>query len=56
MNGGDVIAADFDRARQEMLKEFRRLAAVRPKAAAQEAEATLSTMRQICQMEAAHAG
>lgn len=49
------IARDFDRARQEMLEEFRILAAASPEIAVREAEATLSAMRQLFQMEIAHA-
>ena len=50
----DLIARDFDRARQEMLAEFRRLIAASPEIAVREAEATLSAMRQLFQMETAH--
>lgn len=47
-------ARRFDRARQQMLAEFRELIAVSPEIAVREAEATLSAMRQIFQLETAH--
>lgn len=50
-----IIAADFDRARQEMLAEFRRLIAVDSEAAAIEARATQDAMRQLFRLEAPHA-
>lgn len=51
-----IIAADFDRARQEMLAEFRRLVAVDSEAASTEARATFDAMRQLFRLEARNAG
>lgn len=50
-----IIAADFDRARQEMLAEFRRLIAADSETAAIEARATQDAMRQLFRLEAAYA-
>lgn len=42
-----IIAADFDRARQEMLQEFRHFAKAHPEAAEMEWRATMDVMRQL---------
>lgn len=46
----DLIAEDFDRARQAMLQEFRALVLVHPVEAEQEIATTLSAMRQVLRL------
>lgn len=48
-----VIAADFDRARQDMLGEFRALIRAHPEAAEIEANTTTEAMRQLLVLEGA---
>lgn len=55
MTDRSIIAADFDRARQEMLQEFRRLAAVDRGAADDELEGTYAAMIQLLELEAQRA-
>ena len=47
------LLADFERSRKEMLLTFRMLVCLAPELVAQEAEATLSAMRQLFQLETA---
>ena len=51
----NIIATDFDRARKELLQEFRALVASDPQEAKQELDATASAMRQLLELEAARA-
>lgn len=52
MSARDIIARDFDQARQDMLAEFRRLLAVKgPETATQEISDTLAAMQQIVALE-----
>ena len=48
-----IIAADFDRARQEMLQEFRAFIRAHPEAAVVEAMATEQVMLQLLILEGA---
>lgn len=48
-----IIAADFDRARQDMLGEFRALIRAHPEAAEIEANTTAEAMRQLLALEKA---
>lgn len=51
MKDVSIIAADFDRARQAMLQEFRELIRAHPEAAQVEATTTADTMRQLLILE-----
>lgn len=53
MTNPSIIAADFDRSRQEMLAEFRALVKAHPGAALVELKATFDAMKQLLILEGA---